>query len=288
MKISDIYQQKELTVSFEIFPPKGDLGVETLRSVLDTLGEQRPDFISVTYSAGGGGNSHKTVELAGMIQYEYGLNAIAHLTCVNSSEEQVGASVTAMKAQGIENVLALRGDRMAGAAPGAFSHATDLIAALRGEGFCIGGACYPEGHIESSGLAEDLEYLKKKEEAGAEFFVSQLFFDNSYFYRFLEEARRRGIQNPIAAGIMPILGKAQISRMIFMCGASLPSEIIRLLNRYENSPEDLRRAGIEYAAEQALDLARHGVDGIHIYTMNQPDIAAACVQKLVGAGYGRS
>lgn len=284
MKISEIYQKKDLTLSFEVFPPKGDLGADVLRDVLAELSGLGPDFISVTYSAGGGGNSQKTVELAGLIG-EYGTSSIAHLTCINSRREEIGAVVEAMKRRGIENILALRGDRVEGKEPTDFFHATELIAELRGQGFCIGAACYPEGHIENDSPEDDLTHLLEKEAAGAEFFVSQLFFENGKFYRFLERARSRGLRGPVTAGVMPILSKAQISRMIFLCGASLPSEIIRLLNRHENDPEALRRAGIAYAAEQAADLAKNGVDGVHIYTMNQPDIAHAVVERLRADGY---
>ena len=279
MKISEIYKKKKLSVSFEVFPPKGDLGVETLRGMLSELTELGPDFISVTYSAGGGGNSAKTVELAGLIG-DAGISSIAHLTCINSHREEIGTVVAAMKRRGIENVLALRGDRVEGREPSDFFHATELISELAGEGFCIGAACYPEGHVENDDPEDDLSHLLEKEAAGAEFFVSQLCFDNERVYRFLERARARGLRGPVEAGVMPILGKAQISRMIFMCGASLPSEIIRLLNRYESDPDALREAGIAYAAKQVSALAAHGVDGVHLYTMNQPDIARACVERL--------
>ena len=198
--------------------------------------------------------------------------------------QALSGAIDDLKRKGVQNVLALRGD----AAPscesaGTYRFAKDLVACLAEEGFCVGAAAYPEGHIACSDARANIEHLKQKQDAGAAFFVTQLFFDNAYFYRFWEAALAAGITAPIACGIMPFLGKAQIQRMVFMCGASLPSPIIKLLARYENDPDDLRRAGIEYANEQLVDLAAHGVDGLHVYTMNQPDIARANVAALRAA-----
>ena len=288
MKISQIFQTVQTPVSFEVFPPKGDLGIETLKNVLDGLKNLRPDFISVTCSAGGSGNSNKTVGLAGMIRNEYGLNSVAHLTCLNSNLREIEIVIAEMKSAGIENILALRGDKVEGKSPADFLHAQDLIEYLNKDAFCIGAACYPEGHIECESMESDILRMKQKQDAGASFFISQLFFDNSYYYRFLEKARAAGITRPVTAGVMPFLSRAQISRMIFLCGASLPSAIIKLLNKYESSPEDLRKAGIDFAARQLFDLLSHGVDGVHIYTMNQPDIAEKQLEFLKRAGYGRN
>ncbi|MBQ8397902.1 MAG: methylenetetrahydrofolate reductase [Clostridia bacterium] len=284
MKISEIFNTGTLPVSLEIFPPKGELGVETLRSTLDELHDLAPAFISVTCSAGGSGNGGgaggKTAQLAELVQREYNITSVAHLTCISAKRDDIDRTVEDLRSRGIENVLALRGDRVAGREPGDFAHASELIEALAGRGFCIGAACYPEGHITCDSLEADLDHLYEKQQAGASFFTSQLFFDNDSFYRFLDAARARGIDRPILPGIMPILSKAQITRMIFLCGASLPSQIVRLLYRYEDSPEDLRRAGIEYAAGQLCALRDHGVDGVHIYTMNHPDIARTCIEAL--------
>ena len=271
-------------VSFEIFPPKGDLTLETAHEMAGELAGLVPDFISVTYSAGGSGNKRATAEVAAMIQSDFDVPTVAHLTCADATDEALSGAIDDLKRKGVQNVLALRGD----AAPscesaGTYRFAKDLVACLAEEGFCVGAAAYPEGHIACSDARANIEHLKQKQDAGAAFFVTQLFFDNAYFYRFWEAALAAGITAPIACGIMPFLGKAQIQRMVFMCGASLPSPIIKLLARYENDPDDLRRAGIEYANEQLVDLAAHGVDGLHVYTMNQPDIARANVAALRAA-----
>lgn len=280
-QVTDIFAAG-VPLSFEIFPPKGDLTLEEARRVAAGLSPLAPDFISVTYSAGGSGNSQATAEVAGMIQAEHGIPAVAHLTCLNATEESLAASIADLHAHGIRNVLALRGDRVAGAAPGALRFAKDLIPRLADEGFCVGAAAYPEGHIECTDFAASIEHLRQKQDAGARFFVTQLFFENELFYRFRDAAAAAGITAPITCGIMPFLGKAQIQRMVFMCGASLPSPIIKLLAKYEESPEDLRRAGIEYACAQLEDLAAHGAQGLHVYTMNHADIAAACASAVRG------
>ncbi|MBR7184806.1 MAG: methylenetetrahydrofolate reductase [Clostridia bacterium] len=284
MQIRDSFSGGSMPISFEIFPPKGELGVDTLCSVLGELRDLAPAFISVTCSAGGSGNGSggKTAMLAELVQREYGITSLAHQTCISAKRADIDRTVEDLRSRGIENILALRGDLVAGSEPGDFAYAAELIAVLADRGFCIGAACYPEGHITCDSPKDNLDHLYAKQEAGASFFVSQLFFDNDCFYRFLEAARARGIDRPIVPDIMPILSKAQISRMIFLCGASLPSRIVRLLHRWEDSPEDLRRAGIEYAAAQMCDLRDHGADGIHIYTMNQPDIARTCVEALRG------
>ncbi|MEG0416920.1 MAG: methylenetetrahydrofolate reductase [Gordonibacter sp.] len=271
-------------VSFEIFPPKGDLTLESAHEVAARLAPLLPDFISVTYSAGGSGNGRATADIAAMIHDDFDLPTVAHLTCMGATEESLAVAVDDLKRKGIVNVLALRGDRVPGAAPcegpGSFRFAKDLIMRLSDEGFCVGAAAYPEGHIECTDFRASVAHLRQKQDAGACFFVTQLFFDNAYFYRFREAARASGIEVPLACGIMPFLGKAQIQRMVFMCGASLPSGIIKLLAKYEDDPASLRAAGIEYACEQLADLQENGVDGLHVYTMNQPDIARACTDAL--------
>ena len=279
MKICDVLQTKR-PVSFEIFPPRGELSMESFRQTLSALSSLSPDFISVTCSAGGSGNHDRTALLASIIQKEYGIASCAHLTCVNSDRQMLDADVQSLRENGVENVLALRGDVIEGVSTRVFAHAVELMEYLRGEGFCIGGACYPEGHIECSDPAEDLRHLYTKQQAGAEFFISQLFFDNDCFYRFLDKARAIGISIPILPGVMPILSKAQIERMIFTCGASLPSAIIRILNRYENDPASLQKAGIEYAVSQIRGLWANGADGVHIYTMNRPQIATEILEGM--------
>lgn len=285
--IENIYQtaraQDTQPISFEIFPPKGDLTLESAHKIAGQLAALMPDFISVTYSAGGSGNKQATAEVAGMIQSDYDVPMVAHLTCADATEASMAVAIDDLKRCGVENVLALRGDASSGNEPPRFPYAKDLVAVLAEEGFCVGAAAYPEGHIACDDARANVEYLKQKQDAGACFFVTQLFFDNAYFYRFWEDALNAGITVPIACGIMPFLSKAQIQRMVFMCGASLPSPIIKLLARFEDNPEDLRRAGIEYACQQLSDLAEHKVDGLHVYTMNQPDIAAASASTLRGS-----
>jgi len=255
------------------------LSIKDLSGILSQLQSLSPDFISVTYSAGGSGNSDRTATVASMVQNTYSMNAVAHLTCINSDKDEIERMTEKLKAEDIENILALRGDKTENS-KSEFSHASDLIPLLKEKGFCVGSACYPEGHISCETPQKDWDYMKLKQDYGADFFVSQLFFDNSCFYRFLEYTAKIGIDKPVIPGIMPFLSQAQISRMIFMCGASLPSEIIRLLNKYSDNSEDLRKAGIEYAAHQICDLLKNDVDGIHIYTMNHPDIAAYHMQQI--------
>ena len=284
-RIIDIYRAAldagRQPVSFEIFPPKGDLSLEAAHGMAGQLADLVPDFISVTYSAGGSGNKQATAEVAAMIQADFDLPTVAHLTCADATDESLSLVIDDLKRKGICNVLALRGDASPSCeGAGTYRYAKDLIACLADEGFCVGAAAYPEGHIACTDARANVEHLKQKQDAGASFFITQLFFDNAYFYRFWDAAMAAGITAPIACGIMPFLGKAQIQRMVFMCGASLSSPIIKLLARYEDDPAALRRAGIEYANDQLVDLAAHGVDGLHVYTMNQPDIARANVAAL--------
>lgn len=282
MQISQVFERDGLPVSFEIFPPKGELPVEAAHALAAELAPLDPAFVSVTYSAGGSGNSARTIDVARMAKDDFGLTMMAHLTCMGASCNDVAQVLASMRAAGIENVLALRGDSVEGVSTTDFHFAKDLIPVVREAGFCVGAAAYPEGHIDCLDFKKSIEHLKEKQDAGAQFFVTQLFFDNDCAFEFLESARNAGITVPITFGIMPFLSKAQISRMVFMCGASLPSPIIKLLARYEEDPESLRAAGIEYACDQMEGLARAGVDGIHVYTMNQPSIARAAVARLRG------
>lgn len=271
---------KKCPVSFEIFPPKGELDVAQFRNMMDGFCKLDPDFISVTYSAGGGGNSHKTIDLASIIEKEFHIPAIAHLTCINSNKQEVNGVIDSIINNGIKSVLALRGDIVEGKVPTDFKFAKDLIPLLKERNLKVGAACYPEGHATCENLDDDIRYLKEKECAGADFFLSQLFFDNNSFYKFLERAAKQGITKPIHAGIMPISSKSQIMRMIFMCGASLPRDIVFMLNKYENNPDELRKASIEYASKQIIDLIRNGVDGIHIYSMNKPETALEITENI--------
>lgn len=267
-------------LSFEIFPPRGDLTEVEARRVAGELAELDPAFISVTYSAGGSGNSGATTKVASLIQNELGVPSVAHLTCQGLTRDMLEEKIAEMRAAGIRNVLALRGDPRPDAPQGDFAYAADVIPVLREAGFCVGAAAYPEGHVTCTSLEDDIAHLREKQDAGAQFLVTQLFFDNEDFFRFCDLAARAGITAPITCGIMPFMSKNQVSRMIFMCGASLPSPIIRLLNRYEGDDEALRRAGIEYAAAQLRGLRDAGADGLHVYTMNKPAVARAICELL--------
>ncbi len=282
--VADIFKEakseQRVPVSFEIFPPKGKLSVEEAHDVVSDLAELSPNFISVTYSAGGSNNKQATSDIAKMITEEFQVASVAHLTCANDSKASIDETIQAMQQKGITNVLALRGDLFDNDTTSDFRYAKDLIPLLADAGFCVGAAAYPEGHIDCDSSKDNIEYLKQKEDAGASFFVSQLFFDNAFFYRFWEDAQKAGIKAPITAGIMPFLSKNQIQRMVFMCGASLPSQIIKLLARYEDDKESLVQAGIEYACNQLVELKDNGVDGLHVYTMNRPSIASAAMSAL--------
>ena len=267
-------------LSFEIFPPRGDLTEVEARRVAGELVELNPAFISVTYSAGGSGNSGATTTVASLIQNELGVPSVAHLTCQGLTRAMLEEKIAEMRVAGIKNVLALRGDPRPDAPQGDFAYAADVIPVLREAGFCVGAAAYPEGHVTCTSLEDDIAHLREKQDAGAQVLVTQLFFDNEDFFRFRDLAARAGITAPITCGIMPFMSKNQVSRMIFMCGASLPSPIIRLLNRYEGDDEALRRAGIEYAAAQLRGLRDAGADGLHVYTMNKTAVARAICELL--------
>ena len=275
-----------IPVSFEMFPPKGELTLERARAAAEKLCALKPDFVSVTCSAGGSGDSGATADIAQMISRDFGTSSVAHLTGIGLTHAGLAARITTYRAAGVENVLALRGDLpQTGDAPsGDFSYAADIIPALVDAGFCVGAAAYPEGHIACDSLAESVRHLKLKQDAGASFLVTQLFFDNDLFYRFRELADAAGITVPITCGIMPFMSKQQVTRMVFMCGASLPSPVIKLLARFEDDPDGLMRAGIDYACDQLVDLAEHGVDGLHVYTMNRPSVARAAMQALRAIG----
>ncbi|MBQ7832864.1 MAG: methylenetetrahydrofolate reductase [Lachnospiraceae bacterium] len=283
MKISEIFDQKKTVFSFEVFPPKKTSYIDSIYSKLGALSECKPDFISVTYGAGGGGASVLTADICKAIQEQYNIPAMMHLTCVNSSKESVEEVLKLIEEYKIENILALRGDIVPDLPRQTdFMHANELVTYIKARGdFHVSGACYPEGHPESDNMVEDILNLIKKVEAGAEHLVSQLFFDNNMFYEFQEKARLAGINVPIEAGIMPVVNKAQIERMVTTCGASLPAKFVKMMNRFEHSPEALRDAGIAYAIDQVVDLMSQGVDGVHLYTMNQPEVAKKISDAVV-------
>lgn len=282
MSIAELFRQKPVVFSFEIFPPKRDSSIDTIWSTLAEMEGLGPDFISVTYGAGGGGGRSYTARIAGAIRKKYGITPLAHLTCIGSTRAEVEESLRELREEGVENILALRGDRLPGVEPKTdFLHASDLISFIREQGgFSLSGACYPEVHTEAPDPITDIRNLRKKVDAGAEHLVSQLFFDNEAFYAFVERARIAGITVPIEAGIMPVVNAKQILRMVSLCGASLPQKFTRMISRYEQNPAALRDAGIAYAIDQIVDLIAQGVQGIHLYTMNDPDVARRISQAV--------
>ena len=275
MKIHSLFGKGKAVFSFEVFPPKKDSPIESVYGKLEEICALKPDFISVTYGAGGSGAHSRTCEIASKIKHDFHVESVAHLTCVNSTREMIGETLDDFKAHGIENILAPRGDYVEGVEPQKdFRYASELCAYIRAHGdFDVSGACYPEVHVDAENEVEDVLNLKKKVDAGATHLISQLFFNNAFFYRFLERTKIAGINVPIEAGIMPVTNKKQIERMVSLCGASLPPKFAKMMQKYESKPEALRDAGIAYAVEQIVDLLANGVDGIHLYTMNNPTVA---------------
>ncbi len=274
MKTTELFKNKKV-LSFEIFPPKRTSSVDTIYSTLEELKDLKPDFISVTYGAGGSENCNTTIEIASAIKHKYGVESVAHLPSINLSKEEVLLNLEKFKENGIENILALRGDINPEITPkDDFKHASDLITFIKANGnFNIIGACYPEGHTENKDLDKDIENLKIKVDAGAEHLVTQLFFDNNYFYNFQDKIKKVGINVPVEAGIMPVTNKKQIEKMATLCGVQLPKKFIKMMEKYEHNSLAMRDAGIAYAVDQIVDLVSQGVDGIHLYTMNNPYIA---------------
>lgn len=282
MKISSLFGKGRAVLSFEVFPPKKTSPVETIYSTLGELKELEPDFISVTYGAGGNAADTTTCDIAAYITNELHIPSAAHLTCVYSTKEDILTRLEQLKERNVDNILALRGDvnpevpRLYD-----FEYASDLTKFIKENGdFHVSGACYPECHLESPNIVDDIRNLKFKIEAGAEHLMTQLFFDNAAFYNFYEKAQIAGINVPIEAGIMPVTNKKQIERMVSMCGASLPAKFSKVMQKYENNPEALRDAGIAYAVDQIVDLLSNGVDGIHLYTMNNPYVARKISQSV--------
>lgn len=260
----------------EIFPPKKPGTIKSIYSTLDGLSDIKPDFISCTYGAGGNPADTSTIDICRIIKEKYGILPIAHFTCVNNTRADIDKAIELFRAAGIENVLALRGDKNDKYPPKEdFHYAADLIKYLKEKApeLHISAACYPETHPEAESPVADILHMKEKEECGAEHFMSQLFFDNEDFYAFREKTQIAGIKSPIEAGIMPVTSKAGILRMVSMCGASVPKKLARILNKYENNPEAFADACVHYAIDQIADLITNDVDGIHLYSMNKPDTA---------------
>lgn len=283
MNIADLFKKKTV-FSFEVFPPKKESGVETIYKTLEELKQLNPDFISVTYGAGGVGVANATtVDLCSKIKNEYGIETIAHLTCLYNTKEDIDRILEELKEKGIDNILALRGDVNPNfELKHDFRYASELTEYIMSKnmGFNVSGGCYSEVHQEAESMIADIKNLKKKIDAGADHLISQLFFDNNAFYDFIEKVRIAGIDVPIEAGIMPVTNKKQIERMVSMCGASIPAKLSKVLQRFGDNPEAMRDAGISYAIDQIIDLVANGVEGIHIYTMNDPYIAGKITKSV--------
>jgi methylenetetrahydrofolate reductase (NADPH) len=286
MKLTDILLSGKLSLSFEVFPPKTDASFDSVRTATEQIARLHPSFMSVTYGAGGG-TSQYTLDIAKNIKDTYGVPTLAHLTCVSSTKETVQAKIAAIKAAGIENVMALRGDLTPELAESdrsgwAYRHAIDLIHELKESGadFCIGGACYPEIHPESANQKEDILHLKEKVDAGCSFLTTQMFFDNNLLYNFLYKIREAGITVPVIPGIMPITNANQVSRAIQLSGSFMPQRFKSLVDKFGSSPAAMKQAGIAYATDQIIDLFANGITNVHVYSMNNPDVAAKIQNNL--------
>lgn len=282
--IKDIFAQQDSVLSFEVFPPKKESNFESVKNAIDELCKINIDYMSVTYGAGGS-TSKNTAQIASHIQDDLGVCALAHLTCVSSTRNEIQSSLEDLKSKGIKNILALRGDIPADsgfADPKEYRYASELVEDIKKfGGFCVGGACYPEGHPNSETLDEDIENLKKKVDAGCDFLVTQLFFDNELFYDFRDKAAAKGINVPITAGIMPLTTASQIQKMCVLSGgAVMPRKFTRMFAKYESNPVALKQAGIAYAVDQICDLMSNDVSGIHVYTMNKPEVAQKIVNNV--------
>lgn len=281
MELMQFFNNDKCVFALEVFPPKRQSGIESVFKTLDQIGEVPAAYISVTYSAGGSGAKEYTAQISQYLKDKLSIEPLAHLTCGGSNKSEIGRELDALRSAGVSNILALRGDRIPGAVQSTdYTYASDLMEEISAYGgFYMVGACYPEGHPESASLAQDIDNLRHKLAAGAGHLVSQLFFDNGKFYRFLNLARKKGITVPIEAGVMPVVKVDQIKRTISLSSSSVPAEFSKLVTRYENDPDSFYEAGLDYAIRQIRDLVEGGADGIHLYAMNQPNVA-----KRVWAG----
>ena len=286
MKLTKLFENDKLSLSFEVFPPKTDTSFESVKCATEEIAKLHPSFMSVTYGAGGG-TSRYTLEIAKNIKESYGVPTLAHLTCVSSTKETVKKKIEELKAAGIENVMALRGDLTPELADSdrslwAYRHAVDLVRELKESGtdFCIGGACYPEIHPESANQKEDIKHLKEKVDAGCDFLTTQMFFDNNLLYNFLYKIREAGITVPVIPGIMPITNGNQIERAIKLSGSFMPQRFKSLVDKFGTTPAAMKQAGIAYATDQIIDLFANGITNVHVYSMNKPDVAAAIQNNL--------
>jgi len=290
MRISERLQSGKPSFSFEFFPPKDDIGFWDLYKTIESLKPLGPTYVSVTYGAGGS-TRRKTVDLVARIKRDIGIEPMAHLTCVGATRQEIGGVLDELHLRGVENVLALRGDPPAGSSGfvptvGGFRYADELVTFIREhhDHFCLGGACYPEGHPEAPSKDADLDNLKRKVDAGVDFLITQLFFDNADFFSFCDRARRAGIDVPIIAGLMPILNVGQIKRFTTMCGAKIPCELLRRVEAVEDDAEAVRQIGTYHAVEQARGLLEQGVAGVHFYTLNKSTATRAILQLIKSGG----
>ena len=283
MKLKELFSLSTPTLSFEVFPPKAQDSFEKVKGAIGEIADLKPDYMSVTYGAGGG-TSDFTVKIAEDIEKNHGVTALAHLTCVSSDKERILSQIAQLKNAGIENILALRGDipkGMESSGFGAFKYASELIYEIKKQGdFCIGGACYPEGHVESESIDEDIRNIAKKVEAGCDFLTTQMFFDNDILYSYIDKLRKKGIFVPVVAGIMPITNAAQIMRACELSGTVLPKRFIKIAERFGDNPAAMAQAGIAYATEQIIDLYANGVKNVHVYSMNKPFVAKKIQENL--------
>lgn len=283
MKIKERLLQDKVNISFEVFPPKTEARFENVINAVNEMATLNPSFISVTYGAGGG-TSQNTVKIASHIQNNLGVDSIAHLTCVSSTKEEVRKQIEDIKANGIQNILALRGDipkESAFPIPNHYKYACELIEDIKQHGdFCIGAACYPEGHVECEHKNEDIMNLKHKVDCGVDFLTTQMFFDNSVLYNFLYRIREKGITVPVIPGIMPVTNGKQIARSCELSGAMMPPRFKAIVDRFGDNPKAMQQAGIAYATDQIIDLIANGINNVHVYTMNKPEVAAAIMNNL--------
>lgn len=282
MDLMEKFRSKQLVVSFEVFPPKNDAAYAPVEAAVDALASFSPDFISVTYGAGGG-TSVNTPKIAAHIENDLHIPAMAHLTCASSDKQTVHNVLQDLKTRGVRNVLALRGDLPENFVPDDdhYRYASELVKAVREfGGFTVGAACYPEGHVEAASPEQDLENLKRKVDCGVDFLVTQMFFDNSVLYSFLYRALKKGIDIPVCAGIMPVMNPKQIARSCKLSGTTLPARLKTVVDKFADDPQAMQQAGVAYATEQIIELVANGVSGIHIYTMNRPEVAGAIMRNL--------
>ncbi len=283
MKIIDRLNEDRINISFEVFPPKTKAGFDSVIKAVDEIAMLEPAFISVTYGAGGGTSSN-TVHIASHIKHDLQVESLAHLTCVSSTKEQVHEMISTLKEEGIENILALRGDipkETEFPIAGRYRYACELIREIKQQGdFCIGAACYPEGHVENEHKKDDIQYLKEKVDSGVDFLTTQMFFDNSILYNFLYRIREKGITVPVLPGIMPVTNGKQIRRICELSGTVLPQRFKAIVDRFGDDPKAMQQAGIAYATDQIIDLLANGIENIHIYSMNKPEVAKAIMMNL--------